>query len=105
MNQPITTPKWWKFLAKALLIASSIVVLTSILSILAAITGAFSTYDFAGLFTYGIFFILLWYASLGLALSALLGIAIGILLKYHIKQYLIMFAICLIPTIIFDVTR
>ncbi len=105
MNQPITSPKWWEYLSNTLLIVSLIVVLSSILSILAAITGTFSTYDIAGLYSYGVIFVFLWYASLALVLPALLGMATGFLLKYHIKQYLIMFAICLIPTIIFVAIR
>ena len=99
------TPKWWLDLARFSLYVTLGVVLIGTMSILFAITGLFSTYDFAGLFTYGIIFVLSWYVSLGLALLAIIGVVMGYFLKYPLKQYVMMFILSLIPTLLFDVVR
>ncbi len=103
MNQPIEIPKWWQVSAKLLLYVTFGVVFVGTMSLLFAVTGSFSTYDFAGLYSYGIIFILLWYASLGLVLLAIIGMVTGFFLKYPLRQYVLMFIISLMPTLLFVV--
>ena len=102
MNQTIESPKWWLDLARFSLKVTIGVVFTCIMSFLAAKTSFFGSPDLGGLIVFGFYFILSLYASLGLALLALIGIVTGFFIKYPLKEYVIIFVISLIPILFFD---
>ena len=103
MNQTIESPKWWLDLARFSLKVTIGVVFTCIMSFLAAKTSFFGSPDLGGLIVFGFYFILSLYASLGLALLAIIGLVTGFFLKYQLKQYVTMFIISLIPIVLFYV--
>lgn len=88
MSQSIEIPKWWLNLAKFLLIFTVCVVVIFLFSHWAK-DAAFAINNYSYRITFAICYFLSFKALDWLTVSAVVGIVVGLFLKYPLKNYLI----------------
>ena len=98
MYQASETPKWWRYLAKFLLIVTIGVVLLYFYGF-----WRIKNYVEPGEIILAFYLTYLIGASLGLALLALIGVVTGLFLKYTLRDYVVMAIISLAPLMLTDV--
>jgi hypothetical protein len=105
MNQKIESPKWWRYLAKLMLIVTIAVVAFCLFTSWAIKAEPLGKYDLGYAIGFGIYFLVFLYSSLGLTLLAVIGTVVGFFLNYPLKLYVIMILISLVPILYLDVFR
>ncbi|MDA3868870.1 MAG: hypothetical protein PF589_02755 [Gammaproteobacteria bacterium] len=95
MNQPIVIPKWWISLAKFFLNLTVCAVFIHFFSSWAISAEFFGKYNHSDSIGYTILSVLSILIILGSALLAAVGIVVGVILEYPLKNYLLMLVISL----------
>ena len=99
MSQTIKTPNWWLKLAKFLLVATVCVVFFCLFSTWAINAESIGRYNFGSAIDFAFYSVFSFYASLALIIFAVIGVIVGLLIKYTVRLYMIMLAVSLIPII------
>ena len=103
MKQSHKNPKWWQSLAWFLLAATTADVLMCFFSSWAVNAELIGKYNLGSAIGFAFLFAYLLYASVGLLLCAVAGMAAGYLLKYPIRKFMLMAVIALVPMVYLEV--
>ena len=99
MNMAIDNPKWWRYLSTVLVILTLCDVVLCLFTSWAIKAESLGKYDFGVSIGFTILFTYSFVILLGLVLMPVIGVIMGVALKYPVSKYVIMLAISLVLVI------